>query len=421
MRSTHSFATDFIIRKCKGDKTKAMIFARITVDGSSKEISIKEKINRADWDSKGGKVKGKNNAAQAINRTMDDIEFRIKEKYRMLVDAGALITAEIVKDAYLGIHTLQKGHKLIELTDYYKKIWEPKLKNGGFKNYRTTIEYIKLFLASRYPGKDIYLSQLNMQIATEFEYYIRNSPIKADDPCLGNGLAKHMQRFKRIINWAVEIEWLKNNPFAKYSCPIKKHKRKKLNFQQLVTLEQKVFTDENLNFVRDLFICSCYTGFAFADVMELGEEHFEKDTDGTIWCKVYRLKSDVLSPVPLMKPAAEIINRYKSHPESVKRGKVFPSITNQYVNRCLKVIKAICEIDIPLTFHIARHTFAKTVVLKNGVPLETVQTMMGHTKITTTQIYADVDEEKIMDDMSGVEEKIVKKRAIFNEANSVLG
>ena len=86
-----------------------MIFARITVDGTSKEISIKKKINRADWDDRVGKVKGKNNVAQAINRTMDDIEFRIREKYRMLVDAGALITAEIVKDAYLGIHTLQKG------------------------------------------------------------------------------------------------------------------------------------------------------------------------------------------------------------------------------------------------------------------------------------------------------------------------
>lgn len=166
MRSTHSFATDFIIRKCKGDKTKAMIFARITVDGSSREISIKEKINHEDWDNKGEIVKGKSPTVKGINKAIDDIRFRIKEKYRMLEDAGALITAEIIKDAYLGIHTLQKGHKLIELTDYYKKIWEPKLKNGGFKNYKTTVEYIKHFLASKYAGGDIYLSQLTMQTAT---------------------------------------------------------------------------------------------------------------------------------------------------------------------------------------------------------------------------------------------------------------
>lgn len=284
------------------------------------------------------------------------------------------------------------------------------MKRGGFKNYRTTIEYIRYFLRSQFADGDIYLSQLNMQTATEFEHFIRNHPLRADDPCLGNGLAKHMQRFKRIVNWGVEIEWLKSNPFARYSCPVKKNKRKKLNFQQLVILEQKAFKDDNLSFVRDLFICSCYTGLAFADIMELGSEHLEEDTDGTIWCKLYRLKSDVLSPVPLMKPAVELIYKYKAHPESIKRGKVFPSISNQYVNRCLKVIQAICEIDIPLTFHVARHTFAKTVALKNGVPLETVQTMMGHTKITTTQIYAEVDEEKIIDDMSGVEDKLLLKR-----------
>lgn len=411
MRSTHSFAIDFIVRKCKKDKSKALIFARITVDGETKEISIKEKIDFNSWDNDKEIVKGRNISAQAINKTIEDVRYRIKEKYRQLEDACGLITAETVKQAYLGRHVEQKGHMLLELTEYYKKIWEAKLRPGGFKNYKTTIDYIKLFLASKYPSGDIFLAQLNMESATDFEYFIRNNPIKADDPCLGNGVAKHIQRFKRIVNWSVEIEWLKSNPFAKYSCPVKKHKRKKLNLQQLITLQEKVFKDPNLDFVRDLFVNSCYSGFAFADAMELGEEHFENEPDGTVWCKLYRLKSDVLSTVPLLKPAAEIVNKYKQHPESIKRGKIFPLVTNQHVNRCLKIIQAICEIDVPLTFHVARHTFAKTVALKNGVPLETIQSVLGHTKITTTQLYADVDEEKIMNDMSGVEDQIIKKRS----------
>lgn len=135
--------------------------------------------------------------------------------------------------------------------------------------------------------------------------------------------------------------------------------------------------------------------------MALNQSHFEWDTDGTIWCKLYRAKTDELSPIPLLKVAAKIIEKYKDHHESIKRSAIFPKISNQHVNRRLKLITEICEFLIDLTFHIARHTFTKTVALKNGIPLETVQIMMGHTKITTTQIYADVDEEKLLDDLSG--------------------
>jgi len=411
MRSTHSFGVDFILRKCKGDEKYGLIYARITVDGERKEISIKEKIECGDWDSRREQVKGKGKEVQGINGAIEDVRFRIREKYRTLIGSGALITAESVKDAYLGVHTKQKGHKLIELTEYYKKIWEPKLREGGFKNYRTTIDYIRRFLASQNDSGDMYLSQLNMQVATEFEFFVRNNPVKAYDPCLGNGVAKHVQRLKRIVNWGVEIEWLQKNPFEKYSCPVRKSKRKKLSFQQLVLLERKVFQSPNLNYVKDLFLFSCYTGLAFVDVMELKNEHFETD-DKKAWCKIYRMKSDVLSPVPLLNKASEIINKYKDHSESRQRARIFAYITNQYVNRCLKHIQEICEIDIPVTFHVARHTFAKTVALKNGVPLETVQIMMGHTKITTTQIYADVDEEKILDDMQGVEQEITRKRSL---------
>lgn len=167
--------------------------------------------------------------------------------------------------------------------------------------------------------------------------------------------------------------------------------------------------------MKDLFLFSCYTGFAFADVMALNLGHFRWDNYETIWCKIYRAKTDELSPILLLKAAAKIINKYKDHPESIKRGAIFPKVSNQHINRRLKVITEICEFLIDLTFHIARHTFAKTDALKNGIPLETVQIMMGHTKIITTQIYADVDEEKLLDDLSGFEEKLDKKRALVKE------
>lgn len=407
-----SFGICFLVRKTKADKKRADIYVRITVDGEEKEISVKEQIDLSAWNGEKGIVKGNSIAVKSVNDHLDNIRFGIRDKYRKLVDAGELVTAESVRDAYLGICILQKGHKLFALLEYYRKIWEGKLSNGSFKNYKTTIAYLKMFLEIKYPSKDIYLSQLNTEFVTEFEYYIRHHSIKDHDPCLGNGVAKHIQRVKRMMNWAVELGWIKSNPFSKYSCPVKKSKRKKLDIQQLVTLEQKLYNDPALQFVKDLFLFSCYTGFAFADVMQLRKNHFEWDTNDIVWCKVYRQKSDVLSPVPLLKDAATIINAYKDHPDVIGSDTIFPEVTNQYVNRRLKMMQEICEIDIPLTFHVARHTFAKTVALKNGIPLETIQMLIGHTKISTTQIYADVDEEKIINDMNGLGDKLDRKREI---------
>ena len=164
---------------------------------------------------------------------------------------------------------------------------------------------------------------------------------------------------------------------------------------------------------KSYFFIVCYTGLAFADSMALAESDFEWDVNGTMWCKIYRTKSNELCAVPILKSAAAILQKFPNDPMEKGRATIFPKFTNQQVNLSLKIIQQACEINTYLTFHVARHTFAKTVALKNGIPLETVQMMMGHTKISTTQIYADVDEEKSIDDMSGLEDKLDKKRAII--------
>ena len=155
--------------------------------------------------------------------------------------------------------------------------------------------------------------------------------------------------------------------------------------------------------------------------MALRESHFEWDTDSTVWCKIYRQKSDELSAVPILQSAAVILNKYRSRPEFKEGDYIFPRIANQTVNRALKIIQAVCGIQIPLTFHIARHTFAKTVALKSGIPITTVQIMMGHTKITTTMIYADVDEDMILDDTTGWQQKLDQKREIVLAARKLEG
>ena len=226
MEKPISFGIDFIIRKSKADKRMAYIYARVTVNAERAEHSIKEQIPITNWNSQKEGHNGNTIEAKTLNTTIFNIRFRIKEKYHELLDSGTLITAETIKNAYLGVQISQRGHKLTELLDYYQKIWKAKLKQGGFKNYSTTISYLMLFLSRQFSSGDIYLSQVNMQVATDFEYFVRNNAIKAHDPCLGNGIGKHIQRFKRIINWAVEIEWLNSNPIKNSVAHSKKTKER---------------------------------------------------------------------------------------------------------------------------------------------------------------------------------------------------
>ncbi|MGV3596067.1 MAG: site-specific integrase [Sediminibacterium sp.] len=413
MNATHTFAVDIIIRRNKQDKEQALLFARVTIDGVPAEISLKESIAVKEWDSKTETVTGKSIRVKSINNVIDETREAIKQKYRQMKSEEMDITVESLKRFYLGEEITQKGKQLLDLLAYFSKIFEDRLKEGGFKNYKTTIAYVKAFAEKQFPGKTVYLKQVDMQFATDLEYHIRNVPLKDHDPCLGNGVGKHIQRFKRIMNWAAEIKWIKLNEIDPYKCPVKKSRRKKLTMEEVLQLENKHFQDEHLNYVRDLFIFSCYTSFAYIDVMTLVEEDFEFTMDGKIWCLKYRVKSEELQRVLMLKTATRILHKYRSKETFKERNTIFPFLSNQYVNRCLHIIQNACEITTPMTFHVARHTFAKTVALKNGVPMETIQKIMGHTKITTTQIYADVDEEKIIDDFSKLEEKLDQKRDQF--------
>jgi len=420
MNTNQSLGIDIIIRRCKSNNKRADIFVRITVNGQPKELSIKEQIDTVAWDNDKEMVKGRSIEVKSINEHIDNVRADIKQKYRALLDKGQLVTAAAVRDEYLGVQARLKGRTLKELLLYFTQIWKVKMKEGGFKNYKTTIKYITLFLDNKYGGDALFLSQVNAQFATDLEHYIRTSPVKSFDPCTGNGVGKHIQRFKRILNWASEdLKWIPVNQCGDYSCPLKKSKRKKLSLGELMILEDQIFIDSMLQYVADLFILSCYMGLAFADVMALKQSHFEWDNSGNIWCKLYRTKSDELCRIPLLKKAGQIIQKYLRFAGGRKEENIFPRVTNQNVNRSLKIIQEICGIQTLMTFHVARHTFAKTVALKNGVPLETVQMMMGHTKIATTQIYADVDEEKIFDDMSRIESVLERKREIIKSSQTI--
>lgn len=170
---------------------------------------------------------------------------------------------------------------------------------------------------------------------------------------------------------------------------------------------EKEFASDRLNQVRDIFLFSCYTGFAYIDVKKLSKSNVNIGIDGDKWIFTHRQKTDISTRVPLLPLAQELILKYEDHPECVDSNVLFPVLSNQKMNSYLKEIVNVCGINKELTFHIARHTFAITVTLSNGVPIESVSRMLGHTNIKTTQHYANILDKKVSDDMSAL-------KSVFN-------
>ena len=404
---TATFGVHFVIRKEKAKHGNAPIFARISVNRQRCEVSVKKSIPVKDWDSRKGRVKSWKDEYKNLNSFLEQVRTILVEHYQDLVVENEEITPAAVKNRFLGLD--DSGHSLLQLFDYHNDQMQKVLKWGTLKNYFTTKKYMVLFLEAHLKRKDIPLTLLNYRFISEFENFLRNyQPLDHHKSLGNNGVMKHLERLRKIITLAVKMEWINKNPFASYRLKFKKVNRECLTGEELQKLENKNIELQRLRYVRDLFVFSCYTGLAYGDVMRLSPANLQPGIDGELWIFTQREKTDNPVPVPLLPKANVIIKEYREHPKSVSRGTIFPLISNQNLNAYLKEIADICAIEKHLTFHLARHTFATTVTLNNGVPIESVSKMLGHSKLTTTQIYAKVLEKKISEDMNELKQKFIK-------------
>jgi site-specific recombinase XerD len=193
--------------------------------------------------------------------------------------------------------------------------------------------------------------------------------------------------------------WLTKDPFANYKSKVKEVTREFLTELEIQSLMEKEFVSERLELVRDIFVFSCFTGLAYIDVKQLSNDNIVLGIDGDKWINKNRQKTDTNSKIPLLPTAQYILDKYVNHPVCKNEEKLLPIFSNQKMNAYLKEIATVCGINKELTFHIARHTFATTVTLSNGVPIETVSKMLGHTNLKTTQHYAKILDKKISEDM----------------------
>jgi len=403
MKTTSTFSILFWLNSARMKNEKALIYARITVNGIRAVISLKRKITISEWDPAKNRARGTKQEARLLNRYLDQVYSSLFESYQELRMENKLITAQAVKSRYLGED--QQHQSLLTLVEYHNTQMTETLRWGTLKNYFTTQRYIKEFIESQFKTSDIYLHQLSYKFIIDFERFLRKYVPKTHHKPMGNNtVMKHIERLRKIISLGHRIEWIDKDPFIQYKAKYDKVERGFLTKLELQRIEEREFKTDRLQVVKDLFVFSCYTGLSYIDMMMLTKLNLVRGMDGEYWINTIRQKTSTTVKIPVLEKAAKLLFKYKKHPRALEKGTLFPVISNQKMNTYLKEIAEICEIDKNITFHMARHTFATTVTLTNGVPIETVSKLLGHSKITTTQIYAKIIERKVGDDMKKLSE-----------------
>jgi site-specific recombinase XerD len=372
---------------------------RITINGENTNFSSKLNVNPKLWDTKLGKVGGKSKVASELNGLMSDMESSIRQMY-FDMSRYETVTAEKLRNAFMGI--VPENQTLIGL--FTEHIEECRALIGISKTPATVQKYdralrrVKEFIKFKYHLTDMPLRDVNHKFIVDLETYLRTV-----SGCNENTTAKFIQTFKSIIIKAKNNGWIIADPFANYRIRIKRVDRGYLTEKEIATIAEKEFPTKRLEQVRDIFIFSCYTGLAYIDIKELKKEHIQTSFDGNQWIMTHRHKTGTPVNVPLLAIPQELIKKYEGQ---AKDGLLFPVLSNQKMNAYLKEIAVVCGIEKNITFHLARHTFATTVTLSHGVPIESVSKMLGHTNIQTTQIYARITNQKISKDMAALAEKM---------------
>lgn len=413
MQTDSTFAVLFFTRNTRKNSGNLSIYARITVNGQRTEISLKRSVPVDHWDVSKGRAKGNAQNLRILNNYLDQAYGQILDSHKQLLQEHKVITPQAVKARYLGEDDQYKT--LLELVEYHNTTMNSVLKPGTMKNYYSTKKYLDSFLMEKRKTKDIYLKQICYRFITDFEHYIRTyKPKKARKTCTNNGTMKHLERLKKMTNLAVKLEWLDRDPFRNYKLSFIKSERNYLTQREIDLITNTTFKSDTYEKVKDIFLFSCYTGLCYVDVKELLPAHLMIGIDGNYWLHTKREKTNETVKIPLLPKAKQIMEKYRQ--ESKATEKLLPVLSNQKTNQYLKEIVKASGIHKHITFHSARHTFATTVTLSNGVPIETVSKLLGHNKLSTTQIYARVLQKKVGEDMNLLIHHYKEREQKANEA-----
>ncbi len=379
------------------------IYMRISTDNKRTEISTQRKWDVSRWNSAAGRAIGTKEDARSLNAYLDTLQYKVYEAQRQLIANNEIVTVEHLRAILLG--KKKKAIMLIEIFEKHNQQLQ-QLVNKEFapctlKRYETSKCHTISFLQWKYKKSDIEINKLSYEFVTDFEFWL-----KSVRNCNHNSAVKYIGNLKKIVNICLKNGWLQRDPFLGYKMNKREVIREVLTQDEITSIQNKDFKIERLTLVKDAFLFSCYTGLAYADVKKLKQSEISVGIDGGVWIFTKRKKTEIPTRLPLLPQALRILDKYKNHPVCLNKDVVLPALSNQKMNAYLKEIGDLCGINKRITFHMARHTFATTVTLTNGVPIETVSKMLGHRNLKTTQHYAKIIDKKISEDMHALKLKL---------------
>jgi len=406
--SNTKFNLLFYLKKPKNNHCAGVqVYLRITVAGKRSEVFTGLACSPEVWNRKSGRQDGKKEEVRIFNSHLDHLQSKVYESHRLLVNAGEEITSVNIKRLLLSQEI--KRRTLLDCI----KIHNQKMKAligreyaiGTLKRFQVLENHVSDFIREKYQMTDINIKYVDRQFIADFDFYLRVNK------CANNTTIKYLKNLGKILRIAFAFKWIDCDPLMGYKLKSRSVERAFLSKAELKQIMKVEIHVPRLMQVKDVFVFCCFTGLAYSDVEKLKHSQIQTGVDGKKWIHMKRTKTSTRLAIPILPPALAIIEKYADEPICLLKNKVLPVLSNQKMNEYLKEIAKICNIKKPLSTHIARHTFATTVALVNGVPIESVSKLLGHTNIKTTQIYAKVVDNKLSEDMANLEIRLAEQSA----------
>ena len=382
----NSFNVLFFIKKAKLLKNgEASVCMRITINGARVENNIRMSIEPALWSQAKECAKGKSRKACELNLYIEQAKIKLRKLFDELEERNHPVTARILQEKFFGANEEAKGVRTLiqtiqEHNDQCRELVGKDYALITVRRYESCKRYLAELIRLKYDKEDLPLPEVNGELVRAFEFYL-----KTEKECQQNTVIRYMKCLKKITNLALANEWITKDPFIGIK-----------------------FHENRITVVRDVFIFAAFTGLAFIDVQQLSAEHIVQDNNGNYWIRKPRQKTKNMCNIPLLDIPMQILEKYKSHPTCQKKNVLLPVPCNQKMNSYLKEIADLCNISKCLTTHTARHSYATSVCLANGVSIENVAKMLGHSNIKMTQHYAHVLDSSILKDMMNVRSVLSK-------------
>lgn len=398
-----SFRVLFFLKKTRLLKNgEASVCMRITVNGTRVENNIRKSIDPALWSQAKEMARGKSRRACDLNTYIEEARIKLYQIFCELEQQNRPVTAHLLQELFFGQEKPEEVRTLLgtmqEHNDQCRALVGTDYALITVRRYESCRRYLAELIRQRYGKEDLPLAEVNGELVRAFAFYL-----KTEKGCQQNTVIRYMKCLKKITNLARANDWMAKDPFLGIRFHEKEVVQEFLTMDELQTIYHKEFPLERLTLVRDVFIFAAFTGLAFIDVQQLAPEHIVRDNNGNLWIRKPRQKTKNMCNIPLLDIPQEILRKYANHPTCRKKGVLLPVPCNQKMNSYLKEIADICMIRKNLTTHCARHSYATSVCLANGVSLENVAKMLGHSNIKMTQHYARVLDSSILRDMNQVQ------------------